>query len=79
MSILPGAVQGGVLFNDEAYSLIPRHEKDFGHEAIATIIQEMKNRRDEVLVIFCGLRGFDEGVSRYKPRSIFKDFSGNHI
>ena len=46
--------QGGVLFIDEAYSLIPSSERDFGHEAISAIIQEMENRRDEVLVIFAG-------------------------
>lgn len=46
--------QGGVLFIDEAYSLIPSSERDFGHEAISSIIQEMENRRDEVLVIFAG-------------------------
>lgn len=45
---------GGVLFIDEAYSLIPSSEKDFGHEAISAIIQEMENRRDKVLVIFAG-------------------------
>lgn len=45
---------GGVLFIDEAYSLIPSSERDFGHEAISALIQEMENRRDEVLVIFAG-------------------------
>ena len=46
--------KGGVLFIDEAYSLIPSSERDFGHEAISAIIQEMENRRDKVLVIFAG-------------------------
>ena len=46
--------EGGVLFIDEAYSLIPSSERDFGHEAISAIIQEMENRRDKVLVIFAG-------------------------
>ena len=46
--------KGGVLFIDEAYSLIPSSERDFGHEAISALIQEMENRRDEVLVIFAG-------------------------
>ena len=45
---------GGVLFIDEAYSLIPSSERDFGHEAISAIIQEVENRRDKVLVIFAG-------------------------
>lgn len=46
--------RGGVLFIDEAYSLIPSSERDFGNEAISALIQEMENRRDEVLVIFAG-------------------------
>lgn len=46
--------RGGVLFIDEAYSLIPSSERDFGHEAISALIQEMENRREEVLVIFAG-------------------------
>ena len=46
--------RGGVLFIDEAYSLTPSSERDFGNEAISALIQEMENRRDEVLVIFAG-------------------------
>ena len=46
--------KGGVLFIDEAYSLIPGSERDYGHEAISAIIQEMENHRDKVLVIFAG-------------------------
>ena len=53
---------GGVLFIDEAYSLIPSSERDFGHEAISAIIQEMENRRDEVLVIFAG---YEELMARF--------------
>ncbi len=45
--------EGGILFIDEAYSLV---EKDglYGDEAINTIVQEMENRRDSVIVIFAG-------------------------
>lgn len=45
--------KGGVLFIDEAYSLIGEG-KDFGAEAISTIVQEMENHRDDVVVIFAG-------------------------
>lgn len=45
---------GGVLFIDEAYSLIDEKEGMYGDEAITTIVQEMENRRDEVVVIFAG-------------------------
>lgn len=45
--------EGGILFIDEAYSLV---EEDglYGDEAINTIVQEMENRRDRVIVIFAG-------------------------
>ena len=79
--------KGGVLFIDEAYSLIPRQEKDFGHEAIATIIQEMENRRDEVLVIFAGYEDLmkefldtNPGLSsRVSQEIIFEDYSSDEL
>lgn len=79
--------KGGVLFIDEAYSLIPRHEKDYGHEAIATIIQEMENRRDEVLVIFAGYEDLmkefldiNPGLSSRISREIrFEDYSSDEL
>ena len=46
--------QGGVLFIDEAYSLCDAYEKSFGDEAITTIVQEMENHREDVIVIFAG-------------------------
>ena len=46
--------QGGVLFIDEAYSLCDDYEKGYGAEAISTIVQEMENHRDDVIVIFAG-------------------------
>ena len=46
--------RGGVLFIDEAYSLSDGEHATFGDEAINTIVQEMENNRDEVIVIFAG-------------------------
>ena len=46
--------QGGVLFIDEAYSLCDYHKNSYGDEAINTIVQEMENNRDKVIVIFAG-------------------------
>lgn len=46
--------KGGILFIDEAYSLITQGERDFANEAIPTIIQEMENNRNDVIVIFAG-------------------------
>ena len=45
--------EGGVLFIDEAYALVD-DENSFGDEAINTIVQEMENSRDDVIVIFAG-------------------------
>ena len=46
--------QGGVLFIDEAYSLCDNQENGYGNEAISTIVQEMENHRENVIVIFAG-------------------------
>ena len=46
--------RGGVLFIDEAYSLSDGEHATFGDEAINTIVQEMENYRDSVIVIFAG-------------------------
>ena len=45
---------GGVLFIDEAYSLVDGKGGSYGDEAINTIVQEMENRRSDLIVIFAG-------------------------
>ena len=45
--------RGGLLFIDEAYALVD-DSHSFGDEAINTIVQEMENHRDDVIVIFAG-------------------------
>lgn len=45
--------KGGILFIDEAYSLVDG-SNSFGDEAINTIVQEMENHREDVVVIFAG-------------------------
>lgn len=47
----------GVLFIDEAYSLYqPDNARDFGSEAIATLITAMENNKDKLVIIFAGYR-----------------------
>jgi len=47
---------GSVLFIDEAYSLYrgENNEKDFGREALDTLIAEMENHRSDLVVIMAG-------------------------
>lgn len=44
---------GGVLFIDEAYSLLG-DEKDYGREAIATLLKRMEDERGQLVVILAG-------------------------
>lgn len=56
---------GGVLFIDEAYSLVDHHANSFGDEAINTIVQEMENHRSDTVVIFAGYpQPMEEFLSR---------------
>ncbi|MCK0470844.1 stage V sporulation protein K [Halalkalibacter sp. APA_J-10(15)] len=45
---------GGVLFIDEAYSLARGGEKDFGKEAIDTLVKAMEDRQHEFVLILAG-------------------------
>ena len=49
------AARGGILFIDEAYSLLDDMAST-GIEAINAIVQEMENRRDDVIVILGGYK-----------------------
>lgn len=59
--------RGGVLFIDEAYSLTDDRDGSFGDEAINTIVQEMENHRDDVVVIFAGYPDKMEGFLQKNP------------
>ncbi len=59
--------KGSVLFIDEAYSLVDDRNGSFGDEAINTIVQEMENHRDDVVVIFAGYPDKMEGLLQKNP------------
>ena len=74
---------GGILFIDEAYSLCKDAQDTFGREAIDTLIAEMENHRDKLMVIFAGYSDdmevfFQQNqglASRVPTEIIFEDYS----
>ena len=53
---------GGVLFIDEAYSLARGGSRDFGREAIDTLVKSMEEYRREMVII---LAGYKEEMDRF--------------
>lgn len=53
-SMLIRKAMGGVLFIDEAYALLDDDSGGYGKEAIATIVKEMEDKRDDLIIIFAG-------------------------
>ena len=60
--------KGGVLFVDEAYSLVnDDSHRDYGYEAINTLIKEMEDNRDNLCVIFAGYTNEMEKLLKSNP------------
>ncbi|MCP4348132.1 MAG: AAA family ATPase [Desulfobacterales bacterium] len=58
---------GGVLFVDEAYRLTERGKKDFGQEALETIMEAMSNHEGEFSVVIAGYPGRIEAFLEANP------------
>ncbi len=78
---------GGVLFIDEAYALHEKEGDSYGTEAISTLLAEIENNRDDLVVI---LAGYDMEInkfldanpglrSRFPTIIKFDDFTANEL
>ena len=60
---------GSVLFIDEAYSLYDgdKQTNDYGKEAITTLVSEMENHRDDMLIVMAGYTDEMETLMKANP------------
>ena len=78
---------GGVLFIDEAYSLVSNDKDTFGREALDTLIKLVEDYRDDLVVILAGykdemnvLLSHNPGVrSRFPTVIDFENYSGEEL
>jgi SpoVK/Ycf46/Vps4 family AAA+-type ATPase len=77
----------GVLFIDEAYSLVAGGDNDYGKEAIATLLKRMEDDRDRLVVILAGytaeMKEFIDSnpglQSRFNRYIEFPDYSADEL
>ncbi|MEH7436787.1 AAA family ATPase [Neobacillus drentensis] len=78
---------GGVLFIDEAYSLLSHSNSDFGKEVIDTLVDEMTKQNENLVVVLAGypnemdqLLESNPGLrSRFKKYFLFPDYSSEEL
>jgi len=79
--------KGGILFIDEAYSLARGGEKDFGKEAIDTLVKSMEDRKNDFVLILAGYLAEMEWFlktnpglrSRFPIQLDFPDYDHNEL
>lgn len=79
---------GGILFIDEAYTLIKEdNPRDFGQEAVDTLLKAMEDYRDEFIVIVAGYEDLMERFvnsnpglkSRFTRNIYFPDYTADEM
>lgn len=78
---------GGILFVDEAYSLARGGDKDFGKEAIDTLVKALEDRRGEFCLILAGYPREMDGflasnpglLSRLPIHLVFADYTPREL
>lgn len=79
---------GGILFIDEAYSLTAGKDgKDFGQEAVDTLLKMMEDNRDNLVVIVAGYTSLMEEFidsnpglrSRFNKYIFFSNYTGEQL
>lgn len=81
------SAMGGILFIDEAYSLVTNSSNDYGKEAIATLLKRMEDDRERLVVILAGytqeMKEFIDSnpglQSRFNRYIEFKDYSAEEL
>lgn len=78
---------GGILFIDEAYALLSGENDEYGKEALSTLIAQMENKRERLMVILAGYGpemdrfiSSNQGLaSRFSTEIIFEDYSDDEL
>lgn len=78
---------GGILFIDEAYSIISENYWGTGDEVLSTLLKMMEDHRDELIVIFAGypeeiklLLDSNPGLrSRFRHNLTFEDYTAEEL
>lgn len=81
------SAMGGILFIDEAYTLVSNSENDYGREAIDTLLKAMEDNRDDFIVIVAGYPDLmmefiksNPGLeSRFNKYILFEDYSNDEL